>query len=39
MLHRYLRPEAKFEDLDALMSQMGKDAEQARELLAPSSRP
>jgi riboflavin kinase/FMN adenylyltransferase len=34
MLHRYLRPEAKFEDLDALMSQMGKDAEQARALLA-----
>jgi riboflavin kinase/FMN adenylyltransferase len=35
MLHHYLRPEAKFEDLDALMSQMAKDAEQARELLKP----
>ncbi len=33
MLHHYLRPEAKFEDVDALMSQMAKDAEQARELL------
>ena len=33
MLHHYLRPEAKFEDLDALMSQMAMDAEQARELL------
>ena len=36
MLHHYLRPEAKFADLDALMSQMAKDAEQARELLEPS---
>jgi riboflavin kinase/FMN adenylyltransferase len=33
MLHHYLRPEAKFADLDALTSQMAKDAEQARELL------
>ena len=33
MLHHYLRPEAKFADLDALMSQMAKDAEQARALL------
>ena len=33
MLHHYLRPEAKFEDLDALMSQMAMDAEQALELL------
>ena len=37
MLHHYLRPEAKFEDLDALMSQMAKDAEKARELLQSSS--
>ena len=29
MLHHYLRPEARFEDLDALMSQMAKDAEMA----------
>jgi riboflavin kinase/FMN adenylyltransferase len=35
MLHHYLRPEAKFADIDALMSQMAKDAEQARELLKP----
>jgi riboflavin kinase/FMN adenylyltransferase len=35
MLHHYLRPEAKFEDLDALISQMAADAEQARELLKP----
>jgi riboflavin kinase/FMN adenylyltransferase len=33
MLHHYLRPEAKFADLDALTGQMAKDAEQARELL------
>jgi riboflavin kinase/FMN adenylyltransferase len=37
MLHHYLRPEAKFETLDALMSQMSKDAEQARTLLAASA--
>lgn len=36
MLHHYLRPEAKFADLDALMSQMAKDAEQAKRLLQPS---
>ena len=35
MLHHYLRPEAKFADLDALMEQMGKDAAQARALLTP----
>jgi len=34
MLHHYLRPEAKFGDLDALTAQMAKDAEQARALLA-----
>jgi riboflavin kinase/FMN adenylyltransferase len=37
MLHHYLRPEARFEDLDALMRQMAKDADQARALLAASS--
>jgi riboflavin kinase/FMN adenylyltransferase len=36
MLHHYLRPEAKFDDLDALMSQMSADAEEARRLLSPS---
>ena len=30
MLHHYLRPEAKFADLDALTGQMVMDAEQAR---------
>ena len=35
MLHHYLRPEAKLEDLDALMAQMGQDAEQAKALLKP----
>ena len=30
MLHHYLRPEAKFADLDALTGQMAMDAEQAR---------
>jgi riboflavin kinase/FMN adenylyltransferase len=34
MLHHYLRPEAKFADLDTLMSQMAKDAERAKVLLA-----
>jgi riboflavin kinase/FMN adenylyltransferase len=34
MLHHYLRPEAKFADLDALMSQMAKDAEQAKASLS-----
>ena len=38
MLHHYLRPEAKFADLDALMSQMARDAEMARGLLQPSPR-
>jgi len=36
MLHHYLRPEAKFEDLDALMSQMALDAEAARDYFSPS---
>ena len=36
MLHHYLRPEAKFADLDALKTQMSKDAEQAKALLSPS---
>jgi riboflavin kinase / FMN adenylyltransferase len=30
----YIRPEAKFADLDALIAQIGRDAEQAREILA-----
>ncbi|MEM6535660.1 MAG: riboflavin biosynthesis protein RibF [Pseudomonadota bacterium] len=30
----YLRPEAKFDSLDQMISQMGRDAEQARQLLA-----
>ncbi len=34
MLHHYLRPEAKFADLDELMSQMAADAERAKALLA-----
>ena len=36
MLHHYLRPEAKFADMDALAAQMAKDAEAARALLLPS---
>lgn len=35
--HHYLRPEGKFDSLDALMTQMRGDCERARELLA--SRP
>jgi len=33
-LHHFLRPEAKFDGLDALIEQIGKDCDQARELLA-----
>ena len=33
-LHAYLRPEAKFESLDALKAQMDRDATEARRLLA-----
>ena len=33
-LHAYLRPEAKFDSLEALTAQMDADAAQARELLA-----
>ena len=33
-LHEYLRPEMKFDGLDALKAQMDEDAEQARRLLA-----
>ncbi len=36
MLHHYLRAEAKFEDLDALMSQMAQDAEMARTYFSTS---
>ena len=32
-LHHYIRPEAKFAGLDELAAQIGRDAEQARELL------
>ena len=32
--HHFIRPEAKFDGLDALMAQMAKDCDQARELLA-----
>ena len=34
-LHHYLRPEAKFDSIDGLVAQIGKDAEQARALLNP----
>jgi riboflavin kinase / FMN adenylyltransferase len=33
-MHAFLRPEAKFESLDALMEQMAADCEQARAILA-----
>ena len=33
-LHHYLRPEAKFDNVEALKTQMGADAAQARALLA-----
>ena len=36
MLHDYLRPEAKFADLDALMAQMAKDADMARDYFSSS---
>jgi riboflavin kinase / FMN adenylyltransferase len=32
--HHFIRPEAKFDGLDALMAQMAKDCDKARELLA-----
>ena len=35
--HHFLRPEAKFENLDALVSQMHKDCDEARRLLAMAS--
>ena len=35
-LHHYLRPEAKFDSLDALKHQMDADVAQARALLSPS---
>lgn len=37
-LHYYLRPELKFDSLEALKAQMDADAEEARKLLEPSSR-
>ena len=36
MLHHYLRPEAKFEDLDAMISQMAQDAEAAKTFFSAS---
>ena len=38
-LHRFIRPEMKFEGMDALKAQMDADAAEARCLLFPSSRP
>jgi riboflavin kinase/FMN adenylyltransferase len=35
-LHHYLRPEAKFDSLEALTAQMDEDAEEARQILSPS---
>jgi len=32
--HHFLRPEAKFDSLDALIEQMGRDCDRAKELLA-----
>ncbi|KMS52784.1 riboflavin biosynthesis protein RibF [Novosphingobium barchaimii LL02] len=32
--HHFLRPEAKFDSLDALIDQMGRDCDRAKELLA-----
>ena len=32
-LHAFLRPEQKFDGLDALRDQIAKDAEQARQIL------
>jgi riboflavin kinase/FMN adenylyltransferase len=32
--HRFLRPEAKFDSLEALTAQMDKDCDEARRLLA-----
>nr|WP_314467723.1 bifunctional riboflavin kinase/FAD synthetase [uncultured Novosphingobium sp.] len=32
--HHFLRPEAKFDSLDALVAQMGRDCDRARELLS-----
>ncbi len=36
-LHHFLRPEAKFDTLDALTAQMARDCDEARRLLASSS--
>ncbi|KLI64798.1 bifunctional riboflavin kinase/FAD synthetase [Aurantiacibacter marinus] len=35
--HHFIRPEAKFDDLDALMAQMERDCEEARSLLGAAS--
>ena len=36
-LHHYIRPEAKLDSIDALIAQIGKDADEARALLNPPS--
>lgn len=36
-LHHFLRPEAKFDDLDALTAQMERDCEEARKLLSAAA--
>jgi riboflavin kinase / FMN adenylyltransferase len=36
-LIQYIRPEAKFADLDALIAQIGADAAKAREILAKTA--
>ncbi len=38
-LHHYLRPEMKFDSIEALKAQMDQDAAEAKRLLLPSSRP
>ena len=35
--HHFLRPEAKFDSLEALQEQMARDCDQARAILSPSS--
>jgi riboflavin kinase/FMN adenylyltransferase len=37
-LHHYLRPERKFDGIEALKAQMALDAAEARRLLHPSPR-
>ena len=35
-LHHYIRPEARFDNIDQLIEQIGHDAEEAKRLLSPS---